>query len=183
MRGHHFLPSHYLWSLNCVVFAQACQTLMGLWIVKMWGDIAPEREVCLQDKDKADQGISDSRWQTFLRKFWCLLVWEAMAPSSDKPRLRGAPSSASATMPCFNTECSRAGNGLTWQQDGAPPHSSDLNIRYLANQFGGRLVARRSEPYGGRDWAARSPDSEWVCLRCLDGTGSKFWFRNTCEKV
>lgn len=57
----------------------------------------------------------------------------------------------------------RAGNGgtldgLSWQQDGAPPHASDLNIRYLANQFGGRLIARRSEPYGGRDWAARSPD-------------------------
>ena len=26
MRGHHFLSSHYLWSLNCVVLAQACQT-------------------------------------------------------------------------------------------------------------------------------------------------------------
>ena len=25
MRGHHFLPGHYLWSLNCVVFTQACQ--------------------------------------------------------------------------------------------------------------------------------------------------------------
>ena len=23
----------------------------------------------------------------------------------------------------------------------------------------------------------------WVGLKCLDGTGSKFWFRNTCEKV
>lgn len=57
----------------------------------------------------------------------------------------------------------RAGNGgtlqgLTWQQDGAPPHASDQNITYLARQFGGRLIARRSEPFGGRDWAARSPD-------------------------
>ena len=57
----------------------------------------------------------------------------------------------------------RAGNGgtlqgLTWQQDGAPPHASDQNIQYLARQFGGRLIARRSEPFGGRDWAARSPD-------------------------
>ena len=33
-----------------------------------------------------------------------------------------------------------------------------LNIRYLANQFDGRLLARRSEPYGGRDWSARSSD-------------------------
>ena len=48
--------------------------------------------------------------------------------------------------------------GLHWMQDGAPPHASDLNIQYLARQFGGRLLARRSEPYGGRDWAARSPD-------------------------
>ena len=30
MHGHHFLPSHYLWSLNCVVFAQACQT-QSVW--------------------------------------------------------------------------------------------------------------------------------------------------------
>ena len=30
MRGHHFLPSHYLWSLNCVVFAQSCQT-QSVW--------------------------------------------------------------------------------------------------------------------------------------------------------
>ena len=30
MCGHHFLPSHYLWSLNCVVFAQACQT-QSVW--------------------------------------------------------------------------------------------------------------------------------------------------------
>ena len=57
----------------------------------------------------------------------------------------------------------RAGNGgnlqgLTWQQDGAPPHASDQNIRYLGNQFNGRLLARRSERFGGRDWAARSPD-------------------------
>ena len=57
--------------------------------------------------------------------------------------------------------------GLTWQQDGAPPHASDQNIQYLARQFGGRLIARRSEPFGGRDWAARSPD-----LNPLDyGTG------------
>ena len=69
----------------------------------------------------------------------------------------------------------RAGNGgtlagLTWQQDGATPHASDLNIRYLANQFGGRLLARRSEGFGGRDWAARSPD-----LNPLDyGTGWLF---------
>ena len=49
-------------------------------------------------------------------------------------------------------------DGLHWMQDGAPPHASDLNIQYLARQFGGRLLARRSEPYGGRDWAARSPD-------------------------
>ena len=48
--------------------------------------------------------------------------------------------------------------GLTWQQDGAPPQASDQNIRYLARQFNGRLIARRSEPFGGRDWAARSPD-------------------------
>ena len=27
---NHFLPSHYLWSLNCVVFAQACQT-QSVW--------------------------------------------------------------------------------------------------------------------------------------------------------
>ena len=57
----------------------------------------------------------------------------------------------------------RAGNGgnldgLTWTQDGAPPHATDRNIAYLGRQFGGRLIARRSEPYGGRDWAARSPD-------------------------
>ena len=31
MSGHHFLPSHYLWSLNCVVFAQACQT-QSVWL-------------------------------------------------------------------------------------------------------------------------------------------------------
>ena len=30
MRGHHFLPGHYLWSLNCVVFAQASQT-QSVW--------------------------------------------------------------------------------------------------------------------------------------------------------
>ena len=60
--------------------------------------------------------------------------------------------------------------GLTWQQDGAPPHASDQNIRYLARQFNGRLIARRSEPFGGRDWAARSPD-----LNPLDyGTGWLF---------
>ena len=28
-------------------------------------------------------------------------------------------------------------NGLTWMQNGAPPHASDLNIHYLARQFGG----------------------------------------------
>ena len=49
-------------------------------------------------------------------------------------------------------------NGLTWQQDGAPPHATNHNLAYLGRQFGGRLVARRSEPFGGRDWAARSPD-------------------------
>jgi len=49
-------------------------------------------------------------------------------------------------------------DGLTWQQDGATPHASDLNLNYLAAQFNGRLLARRSEPLGGRDWAARSPD-------------------------
>ena len=27
---NHFLPSHYLWSLNCVIFAQACQT-QSVW--------------------------------------------------------------------------------------------------------------------------------------------------------
>ena len=27
---NHFLPSHYLWSLNCVVYAQACQT-QSVW--------------------------------------------------------------------------------------------------------------------------------------------------------
>ena len=42
--------------------------------------------------------------------------------------------------------------------NGATPHASDLNINYLAAQFNGRLLARRSEPLGGRDWAARSPD-------------------------
>ena len=72
-------------------------------------------------------------------------------------------------------------NGLTWQQDGAPPHSSDLNIGYLANQFGGRLVARRSEPYGGRDWAARSPDlnpldyGSRVCLKQKSIEYSGIW--------
>ena len=30
MRRHNSLPSHYLWSLNCVVFAQACQT-QSVW--------------------------------------------------------------------------------------------------------------------------------------------------------
>ena len=60
--------------------------------------------------------------------------------------------------------------GLTWQQDWAPPHASDQNIQYLARQFGGRLIARHSEPFGGRDWAARSPD-----LNPLDyGTGWLF---------
>ena len=34
-------------------------------------------------------------------------------------------------------------------------------------------------PYFGR--SAKGPC--WVCLKCLDGTRSKFWFLNTCEKA
>ena len=41
-------------------------------------------------------------------------------------------------------------------KDGAPIHCTDPNMAYLARQFGGRLLSRRSEPYGGRDWAART---------------------------
>jgi hypothetical protein len=57
----------------------------------------------------------------------------------------------------------RDGNGgdlerLVWQQDGATPHCSNANMAYLARAFGGRLISRKSEQHGGRDWAARSPD-------------------------
>ena len=59
--------------------------------------------------------------------------------------------------------------GLTWQQDGAPPHASDQNIRYLASQFNGRLIARRSEPW---DWAAAALISLYIfkyeiCVFCV----------------
>ena len=51
-------------------------------------------------------------------------------------------------------------NGLTWQQDGAPPHSSDLNIRYVANQFGGGWLQ------GGRSLLG-----EGTCPAPSEGTG------------
>ena len=59
--------------------------------------------------------------------------------------------------------------GLTWQHDGAPPHASDQNIRYLASQFNGRLIARRSEPW---DWAAAALISLYIfkyeiCVFCV----------------
>ena len=45
---------------------------------------------------------------------------------------------------------------LTWQQDGAPCHVTNANIQYLEQQFGGRVVSRRTVL--GMDWPARSPD-------------------------
>lgn len=45
---------------------------------------------------------------------------------------------------------------LVWQQDGAPCHVTNRNMRYLDSQFGDRVVSRNS--IQGRDWPARSPD-------------------------
>ena len=42
------------------------------------------------------------------------------------------------------------------QQDGAPCHVTNRNMRYLDSQFGDRVVSRNS--IQGRDWPARSPD-------------------------
>ena len=39
--------------------------------------------------------------------------------------------------------------GLIWQQDGAPPHASDQNIRYLARQFNRRLLQGGRNPLEG----------------------------------
>ena len=53
--------------------------------------------------------------------------------------------------------CRTTGNKCLYQ-DGATPHCTDRNLNYLSNQFGGRLISRRSQAFGGRDWAPRSPD-------------------------
>ena len=55
----------------------------------------------------------------------------------------------------------KAGNGgtldgLWWQQDGASPHRTTKNMRYLDGQFGERVLGMGS--VSGIDWAARSPD-------------------------
>ena len=47
-------------------------------------------------------------------------------------------------------------NTLLWQQDGAPCHVTDHNMRYLDRKFEGRVVSRRV--IRGHDWPARSPD-------------------------
>lgn len=47
-------------------------------------------------------------------------------------------------------------DGLYWQQDGAPVHCTDANMRYLDNQFGDRIIGRRC--IQGREWPPRSPD-------------------------
>jgi hypothetical protein len=55
-------------------------------------------------------------------------------------------------------EIRKGGNLNTqwWQQDGAPCHVTDHNMRYLDRKFEGRVVSRRA--IRGHDWPARSPD-------------------------
>ena len=91
-----------------------------------------------------------------------------MMSSGKKHRLMGKKSAQKSVKKVLeDLDSNKILSIYIWQQDGAPPHASDQNIQYLARQFGGRLIARRSEPFGGRDWAARSPD-----LNPLDyGTG------------
>ena len=45
MRGHHLLSSHYLWSLNCVVFTQAYQT-QSVWPAYLWVPILGVQGPC-----------------------------------------------------------------------------------------------------------------------------------------
>ena len=68
----------------------------------------------------------------------------------------------------------------------------DSWIALSVTQIGfGMLVQRRhSSSFTNNGWEENyfscfwgTKYSEWVCLKCLDRTGSKFWFRNTCEKV
>ena len=47
-------------------------------------------------------------------------------------------------------------NGLTWTQDGAPPHRTNQNINYIDGQFGNRVFAWKSRT--GAEWPPRSPD-------------------------
>ena len=47
-------------------------------------------------------------------------------------------------------------NTLWWQQDGAPCHVADHNMRNMDRKFEGRVVSRRA--IRGHDWPARSPD-------------------------
>ena len=51
---NHFLPSHYLWSLNCVVFAQACQT-QSVWPAMLSMNHLFGAMLCA--------GICDQRWK------------------------------------------------------------------------------------------------------------------------
>ena len=46
--------------------------------------------------------------------------------------------------------------GITWTQDGAPPHREHSVIEYLEGQFGDRLYALGSQQ--GEEWPPRSPD-------------------------
>jgi inhibitor of nuclear factor kappa-B kinase subunit alpha len=47
-------------------------------------------------------------------------------------------------------------DNLWWQQDGAPCHVTNINMRYLDSQFDNRVISR--QPINGIDWPARSPD-------------------------
>ena len=63
----------------------------------------------------------------------------------------------------------KAGNGgsltdLWWQQDGASPHRTAKNMRYLDGQFQEKVLAMGS--ISGWDWAARSPDMNPLDFFC-----------------
>ena len=57
-------------------------------------------------------------------------------------------------------------DGMVWQQDGAPCHVTNRNMRYLDSQFGDRVISRKF--IRGREWPPRSPDLN-PCDFCLWG--------------
>ena len=54
-----------------------------------------------------------------------------------------------------------------FQQDGAPPHTTQMVRDWLASKFGDRVISNKTE----RPWPTRSPD-----LSPLN-----FWYWNACE--
>ena len=90
MRGHHFLPSHYLWSLNCVVFAQAFQT-QSVWLAMLsMNHIVRCDALCW---DMCSKMIVITEFCYFFFKAWNVLpcVSPIISPSfqSSKPATEG----------------------------------------------------------------------------------------------